>query len=441
MGYLRRLLPSTIPGHIAVLVLIAVVAVVAMGSVVDTLRDSGYWEVEDIDDIVDQTVLIAEIVAPASQEQRRWIVERARASGLDLRLTDKATLDAQAAASPPLSALAVALAWLFPHDGNLPPASDWIVIDGRAGFFVPVDPDTMLVVGNLPDTLATSDFATRITYYVLAFVTLLLFLWAYAAKAIIQPLSRIVHEVDRTDGIAEERRIPERGTVELLKLARALNAMRERIGGLIEMRMRMLRSVSHDLRTPLTRMRLRAERLEDEATRQSMLADIERIDALVAGTLNYLRLDAHGEDEERVDLSSLLQTIQADFADVGFDVRFSGPDRLVCACRPNALARAVTNLCDNAVKFGKVVEISLGRTSGGVQIDVGDDGPGIAPDQRDRVLEPFYRIESARPQDDRSGFGLGHSIVADIMRAHGGSVEFHDRIPHGVTVRLLLPCR
>jgi signal transduction histidine kinase len=270
-------------------------------------------------------------------------------------------------------------------------------------------------------------------------LTLVLLFSSYAARAVKKPIERIVAELDRTDGVAEERHIPERGAVEVVKLAQALNGMRTRIRYMVDMRMRMLRSVSHDLRTPLTRLKLRVERLDAEGPRQAMLADIDRIDALVTETLDYLRVDALGEAQEPADVSSMLQTIQADFADVGFDVRFEGPDRLVANCRPNALARAVTNLCDNAVKFGKTVVISLSRTDDTVRIAVADDGPGIPADKRALVTEPFFKLDPARGVDVTQGFGLGLSIVADIAKAHGGTLGFSDASPRGLVVSFSFP--
>ncbi|WP_185983197.1 ATP-binding protein [Aureimonas mangrovi] len=433
----RRSAPS-MRGQMAVVILVAVIAVVTLGRVSEALRDT-YLSIEDTDQIADLATLVTHILTDASDEERRWLVERARTPSFDPALLDTAELDGL---GPPALARTAAerwLNWLFPFDGQLPAGGRQVEFEGRLAFAIPLDERTTLLIRNLPSLTSTSDFLTPLTYYLLSIITLIVLFSFYGARAISGPLDRIVDELDRTDGVAEDRHFEETGTIEVVKLARALNGMRERIRNMVDMRMRMLRSVSHDLRTPLTRLRLRAERLEDAALRQSMTADIDGIDALVTETLDYLRVDAQGEPLERVDVSSLLQTIQADFADVGFDVRYQGPDRLVAACRPVALARAVTNLCDNAVKFGTSVTIYLSRLSEGLRIDIADDGPGIPADKRALVLEPFFKLDAARGAGAQTGFGLGLSIVADIARAHGGRVEFHDRAPHGLIVRLVLP--
>jgi signal transduction histidine kinase len=228
------------------------------------------------------------------------------------------------------------------------------------------------------------------------------------------------------------------GPREIAQLAEALNDMRKRVRTLVDERTKMLVAISHDLRTPLTRLRLRAERTPDDKTRDGMLHDIGMINEMLSETLAYLRDDGRVERAHLIDLPSLLQTICAQFADIGEDVSYDGPSRLTFPCRQQALTRAVTNIVDNATKHGSTVSVTL--RSGDderVEIDVSDDGPGIPAALRGKVFEPFFKIDSARSQTNRSaGFGLGLSIARDIARRHGGDVEFFDHAPHGLTVRL-----
>ncbi|WP_292395770.1 HAMP domain-containing sensor histidine kinase [Mesorhizobium sp.] len=231
----------------------------------------------------------------------------------------------------------------------------------------------------------------------------------------------------------------ERGSVEMVGLARALNRMRTRIRTMIENRTRMLRSVSHDLRTPLTRLRLRAERMDDGLIRTAMLSDIQHIEDLVDETLTYLRNDVSTEKLQRVDIASVLQTVCAEFSDVGFPVSYSGPDRLLGWCKPNALARAITNLCDNGVRFAGNVTVALTQTDTGARIAVVDDGPGIPITARARVFEPFFKEDTSRGGMSKHGFGLGLSIVADIIQCHGGKIELQDNQPTGLVVTVDLP--
>ncbi|ALN71849.1 hypothetical protein M673_03930 [Aureimonas sp. AU20] len=439
MGEPRRWWPKTIRAQMMIVIVLAVVAVVSLEGAIEPLRKT-ILPTADTDAIAERAFTIGRQMEGADPAQREWLLASAARLGFEIELVATGDLDARIAASPPLGLAAQLVGLLFPQDTDLSTGARWIVLDGHRALAVPVDGRSVLVVPNLPDVL-TNDVVGPLTYYVLSFVILLLLFSFYAAQTVARPIDRIVAELDRTDGIAEERLIPERGTVEVVALARALNGMRTRIRGMIDMRMRMLRSVSHDLRTPLTRLRLRVERLPEGTERDAMISDIERIDALATETLDYLRLDAQGEAEESVDIASLLQTIEADFADVGFDLRYEGPARLAATCRPNALTRAVTNLCDNGVKFGKRVVVSLIPNADTIWIEVADDGPGIPAELRALVTEPFFKIDAARGERPREGFGLGLSIVADIVRAHGGTMSLLARAPHGLVVRLALPLR
>jgi signal transduction histidine kinase len=235
------------------------------------------------------------------------------------------------------------------------------------------------------------------------------------------------------------RDLDEIGPIEVSQAARALNEMRKRVRTLVDERTRMLVAVSHDLRTPLTRLRLRVERLRDDPAKAAMLDEIATVNEMLTETLAYMREAGQNEPRAPTDLPSLLQTISAQFADTGHDVSYRGPDRLVLACRPHALTRAVNNLVDNAIKFGSQVEVVVEPGPDEVRIEVYDDGPGIQPDMLGRVFEPFFKGDNARTQYGRSGFGLGLSIVRDIAESHSGSVELINRAPRGLLARMTLP--
>lgn len=273
---------------------------------------------------------------------------------------------------------------------------------------------------------------------VLVFVTLLS---VYAVRSIIAPLSSVAAAAHSFGRSPDDTRIVSRsGPREIAQVAEALNDMRTRIRALLDDRTRMLTAISHDLRTPLTRLRLRAERVADEDMREGMLHEIARVTRMLDETLDYLRQDVRSEGASRIDLPSLLQTICAEFADVGHAVSYEGPTRLTIRCRPSALTRAISNVVDNAVKHGSRVTIGL-RTSdsGTVEIDVADDGPGIPASLRDRVFDPFFKGDDARNPAKRSGFGLGLSIARDVVRGHGGEIDLLDRTPHGLIVRMSMP--
>jgi len=277
-----------------------------------------------------------------------------------------------------------------------------------------------------------------IVIVVLLFVALLSI---YAVRWITSPLSAVVTAAQSFGRSPEDGGIVRRrGPQEIVQVADALNDMRTRIRALLDDRMRMLAAISHDLRTPLTRLRLRAERLVDPAQREGQLHEIARITHMLDETLNYLRNDVRSEGLSRVDLPSLLQTVCAEFADVGHNVTYVGPPRLTCRCRPNVLVRAISNIVDNATKHGTVVTVSVRLPDGDdVEIDFADNGPGIAPELHERVFDPFFKGDAARSAGARSGFGLGLSIARDVVKSHGGGIELVDRAPHGLIVRVRLP--
>jgi signal transduction histidine kinase len=231
-----------------------------------------------------------------------------------------------------------------------------------------------------------------------------------------------------------------RGPREIVQVADALNDMRTRIRALLDDRTRMLAAISHDLRTPLTRLQLRAERIGDQDLREGMLHEIARVARMLDETLDYLREDVRSESASRIDLPSALQTICAEFADVGHAVSYEGPAHLTWTCRPSALTRAISNVVDNAVKHGSVVTVSLrGARDGAVEIDVADDGPGIPSSLREKVFDPFFKGDDARTSARRSGFGLGLSIARDVVKGHGGDIDLLDGTPRGLIVRMSLP--
>lgn len=436
---MKALYPTTLRGQIVLVILVAILSVILIGRLIEPLREDGPFAAADLDATADQVSLVAQLMAFSDETERAWLLDRAALTGLNLRAVDRAAFDALLAASDDLHAFERWVFTLFPPDAYASTQGGWEFVDGRPLFWREIDDSTFLIAAGLPSMIETTDFSGPLSYYLLALGTLLILFTVYGARSIAMPLARIVDELDRSDGVAEDTPIAERGTVEIVRLARALNAMRTRIRSMVDSRMRMLRSVSHDLRTPLTRLRLRAERLDDKAVRQAVLADIEQIDALIAETLDYLRADASVEDAEKIDVASLLRTIQAEFSDVGFPVEYEGPDRFSAVCRPNALTRAINNLCDNALKFGHEAILSLAVQANEYWIEVADDGPGIPWEKRSMVLEPFFKLDASRGPSSRKGFGLGLSIVADIVKRHGGMVEFDDRLPRGLVVRLRLP--
>ncbi|OAF11006.1 two-component sensor histidine kinase [Bradyrhizobium centrolobii] len=261
----------------------------------------------------------------------------------------------------------------------------------------------------------------------------------WAARALATPLSSFAKAAENfsLDGTAEP--LPERGPEEIRQVARALNRMHERIARLMSDRTRMLAAISHDLRTPITRLRLRAEFIEDEGNRKRMLIDLDQMRSMLESVLSLLRNDRKMEAVTLVDIASTLQLVADQFGDMGHVVHYDGPASATAVARPDDLHRGITNLVENAVRFGAEVTIRLDVEGSKLIIDVEDDGPGISDARKQEMLEPFVRGDDARTMDDSTGFGLGLSIARAIALAHGGDLSLHDREPHGLIVRMQLP--
>jgi len=268
----------------------------------------------------------------------------------------------------------------------------------------------------------------------------------YAAYFITAPLSSLAR-VAATIGRAPEvrQKFSDKSPVEIARVAQALNEMQTRIQNLLDERTNMLTAISHDLRTPLTRMKLRAEKLMllygNAVATKGMLDDIARMDQMLAETISYLRDDSKSEDMVAVDLPSMLQTICAELSDLGKAITYHGPARLVCHCRPSAMSRALSNVIDNALKYGTKTSVSLSELpQGKARIDIADDGPGLCYSHRARVFEPFFKVDHSRTGSGE-GFGLGLSIAKKIVESHMGTIELSEAIPHGLKVEITLPVR
>ncbi len=261
----------------------------------------------------------------------------------------------------------------------------------------------------------------------------------WASRGITAPLARFASAAEEFSIDRDPSPLREEGPVEVRTAARALNRLRDRIHAMFADRTRMLAAISHDLRTPITRMRLRVEFIEDDTLRGQFTRDLQHMDAMVQGALSYLRDANRREKRGAFDLSSLLQTIADAFSDMGNATHYDGPRRVVMIGDTQQIERAVTNLVENAVRYGKDVAIQLRDDTEALVIEVADDGPGIPEADRLRLLEPFTRGDEARGRIDSEGFGLGLAIAQSIAAAHDGKLTLHENEPHGLLVRLSLP--
>lgn len=283
--------------------------------------------------------------------------------------------------------------------------------------------------------------AVNILLYVLLITAPIILLSLYAAQLIASPLAKLsAAALNQSTFDSEFSAFDESGPRELRDLARQLNDMQRRLNLMLSERTTMLRSVSHDLRTPLTRLKLRVERSVSSQIADVLIKDIDAINEMIDETLDYLRNDSKAKPLKKSDLPSLLETICSKYSDDGFSVVYSGPMRLSYECRPKMLSRAISNLIDNAIKYGDQVEVSLmPLPDGGIRLAVSDNGPGLPAHLLDKVMEPFVKADPARQSVHNVGFGLGLSIAQDIVRSHGGQLSLSQRQPTGLTAVIELP--
>ncbi|MGI2034660.1 ATP-binding protein [Rhizobium panacihumi] len=429
---------STIHGQITAVIFACLVIAFVIGTTLERwVRDE--YSAPDLEGMSARVSAIALVLAKAGPNERAIVLTAANRGDLPLMLQPISYFDNFATTSPDEPFIQVVIDKLLPPEDRPPPFGGWrTFIDGKRVLAAKVDEETLLVMALQPERFLRTDALRFGSNYLVATITLIILFSVFAVWAITRPLRRIVSSAKKADISLGPALFEERGSVEIVALARALNGMQTRISTMVEARTRMLRGISHDLRTPLTRLRLRADRVGEGEIRDALLTDIERIDQLLKESLGYLRDNHQHEEPQRVDLASVLQTVCDEFSDMGHDVRYLGPSRAITSVRPLAITRAITNLCENGVKFATKVEVHLHMENGGAVIEILDDGPGIPETHRARVLEPFFKMDSSRGGSD-AGFGLGLSIVSEIVQAHHGKLEFLDRRPGGLRIRLELP--
>ncbi|VVO54293.1 Adaptive-response sensory-kinase SasA [Pseudomonas fluorescens] len=263
-----------------------------------------------------------------------------------------------------------------------------------------------------------------------------------AVRIAIRPLTRLAQAVETLDPNTHPVHLDEKGPTEVAHAAMAFNAMQARIAAYLKERMQLLAAISHDLQTPITRMKLRAELMDDCSEKDKLWNDLGEMEHLVREGVAYAR-SVHGATEEsrRTDLDSFLDSLVFDYQDVGKDVQLSGKSETVIDTRPHALRRVLVNLTDNALKFAGAAELRVESKPGGsLSVKVMDRGPGIAEEELAHVMEPFYRVENSRNRST-GGTGLGLAIAQQLALALGGSLTLSNREGGGLCAELKLPTR
>ncbi len=433
MNWLRPLLPNRISGQIAILIAISLIVF----HLVLTAWFFLYHHDRGSERSPERLATLIELVAAGAPEVRPALL-------------------AQIAKAFPHFELALAGA---PADDGILPASE----KDTAGFAHRLGPGyrlrslesaaqasaggARLVAVTLPDGQSlTARLAARpspllpspivITLLSISICATLLCLWA--ARELTRPLRRLASAAENFTPSGNLAPLPERGPHEIRIAARALNQMRQRIKTMLDERTHMLAAVSHDLRTPITRLRLRCEFIEDAATRTRMLDDLAHMNAMLESVLHFLRDGKRRQQATMMDLATSLQTICDQFADLGHDVGYDGPDHVPIPAYADELQRALTNLVDNAVRHGGRADVRLHLAASTVTVAIGDDGPGIAEAVKEDMFGPFVRGDAARGMNNKGGFGLGLSIARAVIESHSGTLTLVDREPCGIVAKVTL---
>jgi signal transduction histidine kinase len=280
-------------------------------------------------------------------------------------------------------------------------------------------------------------FQWRLLLWFAASVVALIPVAWFFSRGLSKPMTQFAAAAERFGRDPRAPPMAIRGSTEIVQAAAAFNEMQDRLRRYVDDRTSMVAAIAHDLRTPLTRLRFRIEAAPEEA-QAKMTADIDQMEAMIAATLTFVR-DAQADPQRtRLELSSLLESIVDDMAETGADVEVNKAEKVVIDADSLALRRLLTNLLENAVKYGSRARATLSVHDRIAEIDIEDDGPGVPAPELNRVFDPFYRREPSRNRQT-GGIGLGLSVARSIARAHGGDVALQNRSQGGLRARVTLP--
>jgi signal transduction histidine kinase len=260
---------------------------------------------------------------------------------------------------------------------------------------------------------------------------------AFMARRVVRPLSELTTAAAKVAGGSGTPHVAEQGPDDVRNAAIAFNAMAEKVTRTLESQRHLLSAVGHDLRTPITAMRINLEFVEDDELRDGLMRNLDELQALTEQVLAAAK-GASGERPRQVDLSALVESLCTDLDELGEPVSWTNHSPAPISCRPNEIKRAVRNLVENAVAYGRKAEVRISDVSDGYEVLVEDEGPGIPEGDRQRVFEPFVRLESSR-NVATGGTGLGLTLVKAIAEGHGGAVRLENRPGGGLRARMHLP--
>ncbi len=469
-----RILPRSLFGRLSLVLLAGLVAAQLLSASI-LLRDRGQTLYQNIrGDLVERSAGIVRLLDALQPNERRRLLPLFNTPETRIRLADKASDTSIADAGEGTTAKAIenGLRKRLPSssevrvtlEGELteslePPAmagmhrrhgmgrgrmgGPWSYLHGvnaqARGFFIQVrlsDGSWVQFDRRIPEDLFDQPTRLLLTLSVLLVGVVLVSL--LAVRWIVRPLRELRMAAEELGRDIHRPPLPETGPLEVKETARAFNTMQQRIQSFIDDKGRILAAVSHDLKTPLTRLRLRTDLLDDEELRGKLQGDLTDMESMVGATLDFMRGTESREETQRLDLMALLETIREDAREAGWDVSLSGRVEEPIQARPTALKRCIANLVENAARYGGGAEVITGGDEGNIRIAVQDRGPGIAEELLEKVFDPFFRIEASRAKHT-GGTGLGLGIARNIARAHGGDLVLSNRDGGGVCALLTLP--
>jgi signal transduction histidine kinase len=260
----------------------------------------------------------------------------------------------------------------------------------------------------------------------------------WAVRRLTAPYAGLASAAERFGRDINAVPMPESGPREVRAAAHAFNLMQSRLQRFVGDRDHLVAAISHDLRTPVTRLRLRAEFVDDAQQRGRMLEDLDEIETMTRSVLAFASETAQPEPRETVDLISLLETLTDDTPNATFELAADLPARLAYPAQPVGLRRCIGNLIDNAVKYGRRARASLVLLPSEVRIRIDDDGPGIPPEEMERMFQPFQRLDRSRNRET-GGTGLGLTTARTVAHAHGGEILLGNREGGGLRAEIVLP--
>ena len=443
---LRRILPPTLAGRTALFLLLALMAVQAAGLTIHALDRVDLQRAAIEREVSARLFGLWRAMVVALPERRASILsEIDLPAGIEASVDDQPVVRVGMLPAPPAVLRMVRPEILLGGPPRLRPRE--IQAGMRFGtlyvsVLMPDGSQWLNLNLHMPPLRPWHSETFLMAFLLMTAAAALLILWA--TRRLTRPVRDLARAANALGRDVNAPPMPEDGPAEVATAAHAFNTMAERIRRFVGDRTQMLAAIGHDLRTPITRLKLRAEFMEDDEQRAKMLSDLEEMEAMVNATLAFARDDAAAEPSVPLDLAALCRTVLDEAADArpeadaeGFS--YVGPERLTIRGRPIALKRALANLVANAANYGGVARIVLSPPQAGqIHLRVEDDGPGIPAESQEAVFQPFRRLEASRNRET-GGVGLGLPIARNILRAHGGDVVLSNRPEGGLAAEMILP--